>query len=226
MMSSSPRVQDTTFQTAPSAIPTLEDEYSGAIPFSHFPAAERAYAAQATYLLAAASIGPRASAAEAQQLLSLLTAADEAAAAAARSGATSTSTSSDLLTGLYPLSAFALVVTPPWAAEQRPVDDAGFKAVAQSKELAAAVAALKDAPSGLASVARLAYGVALAAMQDSLDSFEEGKGASALVAAAIDAGALQHMVRDCLAPLWRRLHACVHEWHALSVSPVRGMSAA
>lgn len=99
------------------------------------------------------------------------------------------------------------MVTPPWAAEQRPADDVGFKAVAQSKELAAAVAALKDAPSGFAAVARLAYGVALAVMQDSLDSFEEGKGASALVAAAIDTGALQRLVCPCSAPQLQNLSA-------------------
>lgn len=173
-------MQDATFQNAAAAIPTLEDEYSGAIPFHHFPAAERAHAAQATYLLAAASVGPRATPAEALALLSLLSPNESAG---------------EFLTGLYPLCAFVIVVTPPWAAEARPADDAGFRALAQSKELAAAVAALPDAPSGLAAAARLAYGVALAVMQDSLDGFEDGKGALALVAAAIDAGALQRLVR-------------------------------
>ena len=187
-------MQDTTFQNPPAAIATLEDERSGAIPFTHYPAAEQALAAQATFLLAAADVGPRATPAEAQELLSLLTKADESVSAAPYA------TSSSLLTGLFPLCAFCVVTSAPWSTDQRPADDAGFKALAQSKELAAAVAALKDTGTGFAAVARLAYGVAMAVLHDSVDGFDDGKGSTALVAAAIDAGALQHLVRNPLPP--------------------------
>eukprot|EP00892_Ulva_mutabilis_P012351 jgi/Ulvmu1/9489/UM052_0059.1 len=195
-------VKDTTFNNPPQAIPTLEDERSGALPFHHFPAAEQALAAQATFLLAAAGVGPRATAAEAQELLTLLAKADETVAASAQHGH-STASGTELLMGLFPLAAFAVVTMPPWVPEQRPADDEGFKALVQSKELAAAVAGLKDGGSGVAPVARLAFGVALASLHDALDGFEDGKGATSLVAAAVDAGALQHLARFAETPCVR-----------------------
>lgn len=138
-------------------------------------------------------VGPRASPAEAQQLLSLLAAVDQSLSASSSTGG-GEGDAGELLTGLHPLCAFVMAVTPPWSTEQQPAEDAGFKALAQSKEVAAAVAGLKDAPSGFAAVARLAFGVAMAALQGSADGFEDGKGALGLVAAAIDAGALRRLV--------------------------------
>ena len=205
-------MQDTTLSVAPQALPTVEDSHGGVFPIATLPLAERSLATEALFLLVACNPAARATAKDATALLSVLAQAD---AAIATSAAPNTPLSHSLHPVLYVLTAFAIVVTPPWAAEggYRGAEHAAFTALTQSKELSTAVAGLRDSESGVGAIARLVYGVAGSALHERLDSFEGAKASSATVAAAIDAGALTSLVRTPLL-----LHACGGVAHTACVA--------
>lgn len=194
-------MQDTTFSNPPQALQTVEDSYGGVFSVSTLPLAERSLATEGLFLLIASNPSARAKPQDAVALLSVLAQADAAIATPATSN---TPLSHTLHPVLYALTAFAMLVTPPWAPEggYRGAEHGAFTALTQSKELSAAVAGLRDNDSGVGAIARFVYGVAGSALHERLDSFEGAKATSAIVASAINAGAL-----SCLVQL--RLPSCV-----------------
>jgi hypothetical protein len=188
-------LQDTTFSNPPQALQTVEDSHGGVFSISTLPYAERSLATEALFLLVASNPAARAKPQDAGAVLAVVAQADAAMASPA---ATSTSLSHTLHPVLYALTAFAMIMNPPWSHEggQRGPEQAAFTALTQSKELAAAVGGLRDNDSGVASITRFVYGVAGSAMHERLDSFEGSKASSGLVAAAIACGALASLVRS------------------------------
>jgi hypothetical protein len=187
-------VQETPVNATSATLQNVEDSHGGVFPISSFPLAERSLATEAIFLLIATNSTPRASPKDAIEVLKVLAQADDAITAPTAPG---TPLSHSMHPVLYALTAFALLLVPSGMHEsQRSSDIGALASLTQSKELSAAVSGIQDSESGVGAIVRFVFGVAGSMVHERMETFEGSKAVNAMVASAINAGALTSLVRS------------------------------